>query len=252
MTYPAIPVATTRKRTALQIVQQAMGEIGMPRPATLSNGADETGQQLLFLLNGLGEKLARLPLWSETRAEWLLVTTTAADYDLPADWLVPLQGTTWDRSGRWPVLGPKTPQEWQTLKSGFGIAAPQYRFRFINGQFSLFPAPAAGLTLVNEYLSANWVYGLATPSATTATVGKFRITADTDYPLLDDLLLITGLKLAWREAKGLDASKVQEEFEDMLEAAWANSNSAPVLSLSPNPAGIFLSEWNAPDTGYGQ
>lgn len=251
MTYPAIVVASTRKRTALQIAQQAMGEIGMPRPTTLVSGASETGTQLLFLLNGIGEKLARLPLWSETRAEWLITTTTADSYDLPQDWLVPLVGTTWDRTGKWPLLGPKVPSEWQYLKSGFGVAAPQYRFRFMNGQFVLFPAPAAGLTLVHEYLSANWVYGLSTPTSTSADVAKPRITADSDYPLFDDLMLITALKLAFREAKGLDSSKVQEEFEDMMEAAWSNSVSAPTLSLTPIPTNIFISEWNAPDTGYG-
>lgn len=251
MAYPDIVVATTRKRTALAIVQQAMGEIGMPRPTTLIGGANETAAQLLFLLNGLGEKLSRLPLWSETRAEWLLTTTTAEAYDLPSDWLVPLQGTTWDRSGRWPLLGPKVPTEWQYLKSGFGVAAPQYRYRFINGQFVLFPAPRADLTIAQEYLSANWVYGVSPTVPTVANVPKFRVTADDDIPLLDDLMLITGLKLAFREAKGLDASKVQEEFEDMLEAAWANSNSAPTVSLTPIPTNIFITEWNAPDTGYG-
>lgn len=253
MSYPPVIIATTRKRTALQIVQQAMGEIGMSRPTTLVSGNDETATQLLYLLNGLGEKLCRLPLWTETRAEWLITTLAATtEYELPADWLVPLVGTTWDRTGRWPLLGPKTPTEWQYLQSGFGVAAPQYRFRFMNGRFVLFPAPAVGLTLVHEYLSANWVVGLATPSAAQAGVFKSRITADTDYPILDELMLITGLKLAFREAKGLDASKVLEEFEQMLEAAWANSNSGSPLSLAPIPSNIFISEWNLPDTGYGQ
>jgi len=252
MPYSPITVATTRKRTALQIAQQAMGEMGMPRPTTLGSSQDENARQLLFLLNGLGEKLCRLPLWSETRAEWLLTSTTATAYDLPDDWLVPLVGTTWDRTGRWPLLGPKTPTEWQYLQSGFGVAAPQYRFRFINNQFVLFPIPLAGLTLVHEYLSSNWVLGLASAGAVTATAAKPRITQDSDYPILDELMLITGLKLAFREAKGLDASRVREEFEDMLEAAWSNSISAGPLSLAPIPSNIFISEWNLPDTGYGQ
>jgi len=251
MPYPAIIVATTRKRTALAIAQQAMGEIGMPRPTTLSAGTDETSAQLLFLLNGLGEKLARLPLWAETRAEWSFTTTTAEAYDLPADWLVPLADTVWDRSGRWPLLGPKVPTEWQYLKSGFGVAAPQFRYRFFNGQFNLHPAPAAGKVIVQEYLSAAWVFGVSPTVPAQADVPKYRITADTDIPLFDDLLLITGLKLAFREAKGLDSSKVQEEFEDMIEAAWSNSTSAPTLSLTPGTSSQFLSEWNLPDTGYG-
>ena len=251
MPYPAIILATTRKRSALAIAQQAMGELGMPRPTTLVAGSDETAAQLLYLLNGLGEKLSRLPLWAETRSEWSITTTTADAYDLPNDWLVPLAGTVWDRSGRWPLLGPKVPTEWQYLKSGFGVAAPQFRYRFYNGQFNLFPAPAAGVNIVQEYLSASWVFGVSPTVATQADVPKFRISADTDIPLFDDLLLITGLKLAFREAKGLDSSKVQEEFEDMIEAAWSNSTSAPTLSLVPTPSNIFISEWNVPDTGYG-
>ena len=251
MAYPAITLATTRKRNALQIAQQAMGEIGMPRPSTLTGGNDETAIQLLYLLNGLGEKLSRLPLWSETRAEWSITTTTAAEYELPPDWLVPLSGTTWDRSGKWPLLGPKTPTEWQYLQSGFGVAAPQFRFRFITGQFVLFPAPVAGKVIVQEYLSSSWVYGLAAPGALTASVGKSRITENTDIPLLDELMLITGLKLVFREAKGLESTKVREEFENMLEAAWANSTSGAILNLAPIPSNQFISEWNLPDTGFG-
>ena len=104
MAYPPIILATTRKRSALAIARQAMGELGMPRPTTLTAGIDETSNQLLFLLNSLGERLSRLPLWAETRAEWSLTTVLATDaYDLPQDWLVPLADTVWDRSGRWPA-----------------------------------------------------------------------------------------------------------------------------------------------------
>jgi hypothetical protein len=252
MAYPPIVVATTRRRNALQIVQQAMGEIGMPRPTTLAAGADETANQLLFLLNGLGERLARLPLWEATRAEWVITTTTATAYDLPEDWLVPLADTAWDRTGRWPLIGPKTPSEWQVLQSsGFGSAPTATRFRFFNGQFNLSEAPVAGQTYVYEYLSASWVIGLATVAATQADVRKYRISADTDYPLLDEQMLITGLKLAFREAKGMDSSKVQEEFEDMLEAAWANAISAKTLSLAADPQPAFLSLANIADSDYG-
>ena len=79
MAYPPIILATTRKRSALAIARQAMGELGMPRPTTLTAGIDETSNQLLFLLNSLGERLSRLPLWAETRAEWSLTTVLATD-----------------------------------------------------------------------------------------------------------------------------------------------------------------------------
>lgn len=244
---PSIDTSTTQLRNAKDLMNCVLGEIGLPRANSVL-ATDETTVQLLYLMNALGTDLAKFPLWAELRAEFLIVTTTATAYDLPVDWSVPLNGTSWDRTGRWPLLGPKTPTEWQYLQSGFGVAAPQYRFRFFNRQFNLFPAPVAGLTLAQEYLSSNWVLG---GSGTTISTGKPRITTDTDYILLDERMFIEGCKLTFLEAKGLDSSKAFRNFTDMLEAAWANSNAAPVLSLAPIPANIFITEWNAPDTGYG-
>jgi hypothetical protein len=244
---PSINTATTRLRPALLLMQTALGELGMPQPNSVLS-TDPTAVQMLLLMNALGESLAKFPLWADLRSEWIITTTTADAYDLPDDWNVPLNGTTWDRTGRWPLLGPKTPTEWQYLKSGFGVAAPQYRYRFYNRQFNLFPAPIADLEIVQEYLSSSWVLGGAGPVIST---GKPRITDDTDYILLDERMFIEGSKLAFLEAKGLDSSKAFRTFTDMMEAAWADSNAAPVLSLAPLPASLFITEWNAPDTGYG-
>lgn len=244
----SINLSTTRQRQANQLLNAVQGEIGLPlSPSILST--DQSTVQMLYLMNALGESLAKFPLWPDLRKEWAFTTTTDAAYDLPEDWSVPLNGTTWDRSSQWPLLGPKTPTEWQILKSGIGVAAPQYRFRFFNRQFNLHPAPSAGIEVVQEYLSSDWVLGV---NGSVADVGKARITTDSDYVLLDERLFIEGTKLAFQEAKGLDSSKSFRNFSDMLEAAWANSNAAPVLSLTPTSRSIFLSEYNIPETGYGQ
>lgn len=249
MTFPSITVSTTNRRTALQCIQAAMGEIGMTRPTTIEGG-DETSAQLLFLFNALGENLCRFPFFEELAQTWSITTTTATAYDLPADFGTPVAGTYWDRTGRWPLLGPKTPTEWQYLQSGFGVAAPQYRFRYLEGKFNLFPAPIAGLTIVQEYLSKYWVMGIGS-TAGVADTPKIRVTLDTDYCILDERMMIEGLKLAFKEEKGLDTSIQHRKWTDMMEAAWANSKGAPSLSMSPIPANIFITEWNAPDTGYG-
>jgi hypothetical protein len=243
-----IDPSTTGRRTVLQLLNAVQGELALTQSGSVL-ATDMQTVQILALMNALGEDLSRLPLWAETQETWVITTTTAEQYELPSDWLVPLNGTSWDRTGRWPLLGPKTPTEWQYLKSGFGVAAPQYRFRFFGGYFNLFPAPVADLEIVHEYLSANWVLGLS--GSGLADTGKRRITLDTDYILLDERMMIEGTKLRFLEEKGLDTNRAQEKFERMLEAAWANANGSPVLSLAPMPANIFITEWNAPDTGYG-
>lgn len=244
---PSIDLATTQLRTATQLLNAAQAELGLPQSSSVL-AVDNTTVQMLALMNALGEALAKFPLWENLRKEFIVTTTTDSAYNLPVDWNVPLNGTTWDRTGRWPLLGPKTPTEWQYLKSGFGVAAPQYRYRYYNRQFNLFPAPIAGLEIVQEYLSTNWVLGVNGP---VADIGKPRITLADDYILLDERMFIEGAKLSFLEAKGLDSSKAFRNFSDLLEAAWADSTGAPVLSMAPIPSNIFITEWNAPDTGYG-
>lgn len=244
---PSIPLATTQLRPALQLLNAVQGEIGLPLSASILS-VDQSTVQLVYLMNALGSALAKFPLWPDLRTEWSITTTTDADYDLPVDWSVPLNGTTWDRSSQWPLIGPKTPTEWQLLKSGIGVAAPRYRFRFYGRQFHLHPAPVADLTIVQEYLSSNWVLGT---NGSVANLGKPRISLDNDYILIDERLFIEGVKLSFLEAKGLDSSKAFRNFTDLLEAAWANTNAAPTLSLAPTSSSIFISEYNIPETGYG-
>lgn len=244
----SINPATTARRNTLQLINAVLNELGLPSTASIISD-DPTTIQVVALMNGLGEDLARLPLWQSLVQVFTITTTTAAAYDLPSDWMVPLNGTTWDRTGRWPLLGPKTPTEWQFLNSGFGVAAPQYRYRYIDDQMNFFPAPIAGLTVVQEYLSASWVLGVG--GGGLADVPKRRITVDTDFTQLDERMLILGTKLSFLEEKGLESTKAAERFQIMLESAWANANGGAVLNLAPMPSSIFITEWNAPDTGFG-
>lgn len=245
---PTINPATTQKRTALTLINTALGEIGMSQISSVL-ATDDTAVQAVYLANGLGSRIALLPFWSELVETFLWTSVLdQTTYDLPLDWGVPTNGTAWDRSSRWPLIGPTPPVQWQVLQSGFGVAAPQYRFRFINYQLVLFPAPPAGLTQVHEYLSTGWALGLV---GATATLRKPRITADTDYVLFKEEMFITGLKAAWLQAKGLNSVGAVEEFTRMMEASWAASAGAPILSFAPDPGNFFVTLANVPDTNFG-
>jgi hypothetical protein len=246
---PTINPAATNKRTALVLLNTALAELGMPSISSI-NSTDDTAVQLLALANGLGSRVAQLPFWAELVETFTITTVEDQDtYDLPLDWGVPVVGTTWDRSTRWPLIGPTPPIQWQTLQSGFGLAAPQYRYRFVGLQIIFYPSNVAGdHTVVHEYLSTGWALGL---SGATATVRKPRITADTDYVLFSEEMFICGVKVAWLMAKGLESTNALIEFGRMLEAGWANSSSAPVINFVPNPGNFFITLANVPDTGYG-
>jgi hypothetical protein len=164
-------------------------------------------------------------------------------YDLPVDWTRQINSTEWNRSQRWPLLGPRSSQEWQTYKSGIVSAGPRQRFRILNNQLAINPSPPDGQTLSFEYISNGWVEGVD-------GVAKAEITADTDTFVFSNSLLITGLKSQWMTAKGLDASFSLGEFRYLLEQEKATNKGAPKLSLGAIAGSVLLTEENAFDGNF--
>lgn len=167
------------------------------------------------------------------------------DYPLPADWRRQVPQTEWDRTNRWPLMGPQTAQSWQSFKSGIVYAGPRQRFRIMNDCISINPPPPDGLLFAYEYVSKNWVKG--------ADGGwKNSFTADTDTCIYDDSLLISGAKAKWFAGHGMDSTLETGEFNLILSQAKAQDKSAPALSISPRRSSIFLSNENISDGNWGR
>lgn len=171
------------------------------------------------------------------------VNMSQVAYPLPSDWLNQIPQTEWDRTNRWPMLGPKSAQEWQSFKSGIVYAGPRERFRIQGGLLQISPPPPNGLTFAYEYVSSAWVI-----DATGAS--KQNFSADTDTTIFDDSLMIVGLKMRWLRAKGLDYSVEMQEFNGLLSTIKAQDKSAPKLSLSPVNGSIYLGTSNIPDGNW--
>ncbi len=164
-------------------------------------------------------------------------------YDLPFDWLSEIPQTEWDRTNRWPLLGPQSPQDWQSFKSGIVYAGPRQRFRIQENQILINPPPPNGLLFSLEYISNGWVINSVNQRLP-------RFTNDTDTAIFPDSLLITGLKAQWKAAKGLDGTFDLAEFRVMLDTIKAQDKSAPKLSLSPQPGEVLLSVANVVDGNW--
>lgn len=164
-------------------------------------------------------------------------------YPLPSDWQRQIPQTEWDRTNRWPLMGPQTPEDWQSFKSGIVYAGPRQRFRILGGLMTINPLPPNGLTFAFEYISNAWVRGAMDAPQT-------KILADTDTFVFNDSLLITGLKTQWKASKGLNASHDIGEFRGLLESAKSQNKSAKTLSLSPVSGSIMLSTANIQDGNF--
>jgi hypothetical protein len=118
------------------------------------------------------------------------------------------------------------------------------RYRFNNGQFLLNPNPANAFRISLEYVSNGW-------ARSSAGVLKSSFTADDDTCIFDDQLMITGIKMLWLQAKGLEWGYVQDQFARRLDILQAKDKGAPTLSISRTMPSILLGPWSIPDGNWG-
>jgi hypothetical protein len=164
-------------------------------------------------------------------------------YNLPSDWNREIPQTEWDRTNRWPLMGPQSPQDWQSFKSGIVYAGPRERFRILGNTYTINPPPPDGLIFSMEYISNAWVVGLD-------GTAKSSFTADTDTTIFSDSLLISGLKTQWKAAKGLDASFDLADFQSLLEREKGQDKSAPTLSLSGGNGSVLMNMANVMEGNF--
>lgn len=310
------PITSANQKSLLKIVQEVMGDFGLPTPTTVIGNTDKTVRQMLIHATRIGEELAAMGSlndgWPVMRKEYIfnlvgyggytgnttansnvvsgmpstanitvgmIATSTAIPYGatvlavgvnsvtldtnatstavgvgfsfgnesyaIPADCDHFIQQTGWDRSFRWQLVGPLSPQEWQVLKSGISPTGPRLRYRIMAGKIFVNPVPASLDNLVMEYYSTGWCQSAA-GTAQTAWL------ADTDTPVLQDRLFILGMIARFLNRKGLDSSVAQKDYEDAVESAISRSGGSRVLPLNArSEPPILLGSANVPDTGYG-
>lgn len=171
-------------------------------------------------------------------------------YTMPTDIDHLIPQTFWDRSFRWQLLGPLSPQEWQVLKSGISPTGPRRRFRIMGGNFIIDPVPSDTNQLVYEYYSVNWCQSNPTAGS---PVGQRAWAKDTDTYLLDDDTMVLGIIWRFRRAKGLDYETEKAEWDACVDRVLARQAGSRTLPLNATAAGVhLLNNTNVPDTGFGQ
>lgn len=173
-------------------------------------------------------------------------------YALPADMESMISDTWWDRTNRWQLLGPTSPQMDQFLRSGIVTTTPRRNWRQIGrpvNAWRIWPPPGTtdpSLDMVWEYNSIYWA------TDTTGAAIPY-CAADTDTTIFPDNLMVAGLKLRYFDAKGFDTSKLLETYEGILAVAQAADGGASTLSMSgPRQQPFLIDYWNIPDNGYGR
>ena len=247
-------------RSVLWTVQQAMIEMGLNKPLQAVTSPDVTVQQMVALLNRAGTDMVIGYPWEQLTKEYVFNTSLAQlapdgltyVVPLPSDWSYFLDQTQWDRTNHWPLLGPKTAQEWQWLKGGLLSSGPRIRYRVVGGNLELFPGqqnnqtpPALMSKIAMEYVSNGWL-----ASASIANTTFDEILDDTDIIQFDPWVISAYLKLKYWEAKGLDTTAYSQDFLNVWQARIGQNKGAPVLTLAPRARTMLIGINNIPDGSW--
>jgi len=156
--------------------------------------------------------------------------------------------TMWDRTNRWELLGPDSPQLDQWHRSGIVATGPRRHFRKIGpyaDQFRIWPQPVeitSPLQLVFEFLSLNAVMVHGSQSSFAQYFQN-----DDDQPLLDDQAITMGLKWMFWQVKGFNYGDMKNDWIDYVKQLRARDGAAPTLTLTKRVHPIFISPANVQD-----
>lgn len=164
----------------------------------------------------------------------------------PPDWERPINRTQWDRTMRWELRGPMSPQADQWVRSGIVATGPRRMARTINQSVRIWPPPAstdAGGQLISEYISTNWVLDAGGNP-------KPRFTADQDTCLFPDDVMVTGLKYLFFAVKGFDTTALYKMWQSVTQVAIATDGPSPTLDMTRTHFPIFISPSNVQDANF--
>lgn len=164
----------------------------------------------------------------------------------PPDYERAINRTQWDRSMRWELRGPQSPQSDQWIRSGIVATGPRRQYRQIDGGFRIWPAPSAsdaGSQLIGEYISNQW-------AMSAGGVGQTRFLADQDTCVFPDDCMTAGLKVLFFSIKGFDTTDLEKQFRLTAQNAIAVDGPSPTLDMDRNRFPIFISPSNVQDADF--
>lgn len=171
-------------------------------------------------------------------------------YPGPTDYDWTVNKTSWDRTNRWELIGPDSPQIDQWHRSGIVTVGPRRHFRWIgddpNGNYRLWPPPA----IVDTPFQIAWEYSSTSWCKSASGTKQSEMLADTDIPFLDAQAIILGVKWRFLQAKGFPtAASMQTEYVDYVQQLVARDGGAPTLNMKRRQYPLFITPANVPD-GY--
>jgi len=236
----------------LSMIQTVCRRVGIAVPTTVIGNADNQIVQLLAIADEEGEDLGSQLAdgWQAQRRATTYTLVAGQDQGVmngtvvaAGDFRYLINDTMWNRTTSLPVTGPLSSAEWETLQA-FPVTGPYQQFQLRNNHLYIDPAPAGGDTIAFDYMSDAFCQDVG-------MVGQNSWQADTDTGLLDESLMILGIRWRWLKTKGLEYAEDFNTYERRVNDAMARDGGAQTLNLESRDrnyrqAGIIIpiGSWN--------
>lgn len=241
--------------TLLQLIQEFTARTGLDIPTMVGASTDAGVKQCQALMNEVITDLTgRGQSWPALQRQATFVSVAAEQQGLmttiaPYGYQYVIEESLYDRTERRPLYGPRNAPRWQESEA-LPVTGPFYSYRIWNGYFNMQPAPPAGHTIAFEY-SSNYAIQGATSASDATLVYRRRFLYDADVFLLDEELLLLGLRWKWKKEKGLSFATEKLDYESYLAQCTGNDGTKGELSMSGDTngdikPGIFVPLGNWP------
>jgi hypothetical protein len=213
----------------LTIVQTVAPRFGIAPPSIAASSGDQNILQLVAFINEDGQELAARHNWQVLTTESTFATLAAEIQGsmltlAGADFSRVVNNTMWNRTQRWPVMGPKSPAEWQELKASM-TTGPWQQYRIRGNSLLFLPTPSAGSSIYFEWITKNWATNAA------GSISSTVLAADTDVSRLDERIHALGAIWRFKAAKKLEYSEDFDKYELAVADAMSRDGSKPQLNL---------------------
>jgi len=218
----------------LSVLQLAMPLCGLPQPAQAVSSTDPTVIKFVSLAQDIGDELRERFFWRNLNiAGQITGDGTTTLFALPSDWalLSPGQRLFSNLYPTLPISGPVTNEQLAQMK-----ASPSYPtrpvWRIIGGTLEIWPALGSGEVVTFNYYSTNWVSNAA------GLVRQPGFLLDSDFSMIDEIVLRRGLIYRWKESKGLDYSAALVSYQKSLDRSAGREDAERIVNMAARPLDI--------------
>lgn len=182
-------------------------------------------------------------------------------YPEPTDFDSFINDTWWDRTNRWALLGPDSPQIDQWHRSGIVTFGPRRHFRQLGAyassisggvitqvNYRIWPPPSEitnPIQLVFEYLSNNCVYVQGSVSNL-----SYQFANDSDVPVLNAQAIKMGIKWRFWQQKGFDWTGLRDDYRDYVDRLIARDGGSGKLQLAKPLQSVLINSYNVQDGNF--